>query len=195
MPRPPNTDIKRQEITNGLLAVMATQGYENASIGSIAKAANVAPGIIHYHFKKKSDILVELIKHIANVISERYESLAVNANTPKEKLKAFVDARLAKGEGSSPESVAAWVFIGAEAIRQEDVRREYQSAISEQQKILERLIADASQKKKIDSMVKKQAALCMAAIEGAFTLSVSAKGLLPEGYAAETLYRLIEQDL
>lgn len=195
MPRRPNTDQKRQEIIDGLLVVMAQHGYENASSTMIATAAGVSPGIIHYHFKKKIDILVELIKQISSLINDRYEKLAESAKTPKERLKAFIDARLAKGEGGDPSSVAAWVFIGAEAIRQEEVREEYQKAISQQQQILEKLICEAGQRKKVDTIAKKQAALCMAAIEGAFTLSVSAKGLMPEGYAAETLYRMIEQDL
>ena len=38
-----------------LLAVVATNGYERATIQLIAKQAGLAPGLVHYPFKDKRE--------------------------------------------------------------------------------------------------------------------------------------------
>ena len=61
MARSSNTEARRSEITAALLAVIARHGYEKATIQAIAAQAGLAPGLIHYHFKSKQEILVSLI--------------------------------------------------------------------------------------------------------------------------------------
>lgn len=191
MARPTNTLQRRSEILNAFLTVMAEDGYAKATIQAIAKQAGLRSGLIHYHFKNKQELLIELVKQVSTSVQERYQEMTYNAQTPHEKLKAFIDARLAKGENSNPEAVAAWVVIGTEAIRQPEVRVEYEKIISAQQELLEKLIAAASASKRVNAHVKKIAAISLAAIEGAFQLSVAAQNVMPTGYAAESLYMLL----
>lgn len=195
MGRPTNTEQRRSEILEAFLLVMADEGYAKATIQAIARQAGMKSGLIHYHFKNKQEMLIELVKQVSSVVHNRYEILAAEATTPLQKLKAFIDARLAKGEGENPKAVAAWVVIGTEAIRQPEVRGEYEKVIAAQQQLLEQLIAAASPSKRINSQTKKLAAITLAAMEGAFKLSVSAQQLMPEGYAAETLYKLLKTQL
>jgi TetR/AcrR family transcriptional regulator, transcriptional repressor of bet genes len=195
MARPTNTDQRRSEILEAFLSVMADKGYAKATIQAIAAQAELKPGLIHYHFSNKQEMLIELVKQVSAVVQQRYESLAQTATSPQEKLKAFIDARLAKGEGENPKAVAAWVVIGTEAIRQAEVRSEYEKVIASQQQLLEHLIAAASPSKRINLNTKKLAAICLATMEGAFKLSVSAPTLMPDGYAAETLYKLLSAQL
>ena len=102
MGRPSNTEQRKQEIVTALLHVMANVGYEKASIQSIAKQAGLAPGLIHYHFKTKQDILVAAIHWIAASAEQRLQAMLNDARDPWEKLKAFVNARLATGETQMP---------------------------------------------------------------------------------------------
>lgn len=158
----------------------------------IAKEAGLRPGLIHYHFKTKQDILVELIKQIHELGTLRYEELAKDAKTPLEKLKAFIDARLAKGKGEIPEAVAAWVVIGTEAIRQPEVRAEYESSLSIQKETLTSLLKQSATKKLSKKELEELAAILLAAMEGSYQLSVAAQGIMPKAYAAKSLMILIE---
>ena len=45
--------------------MIARHGYEKATIQAIAAQAGLAPGLIHYHFKNKQEILVSLIGTMA----------------------------------------------------------------------------------------------------------------------------------
>jgi TetR/AcrR family transcriptional repressor of bet genes len=191
MVRPTNTEQRRSEIVNAFLKVMAEEGYAKATIQAIAKEAGLRSGLIHYHFKHKQEILIELVKQVSASAQARYESLLIDATTPQEKIKAFIDARLAKGDSADPQTVAAWVVIGTEAIRQQEVRVEYEKVIGMQQELLEKLIASTYASKRVTPSIKKIAAIVLAAIEGAFQLSVAAQNVMPSGYAAESLFNLL----
>jgi TetR/AcrR family transcriptional repressor of bet genes len=193
MSRPSNTEQRRHEIIKAFLEVMATQGYAKATIAAIADKANLAPGLIHYHFKNKQEILLELIKQVSDLTMERYQENLLSVKSAKDHLKAYIDARLAKGNSDTSAYVAAWVVIGTEAIRQEEVRQVYEDVLKKQQKIIEGLLEELTGKDK--KSIKKMAGIIMAAIEGAFQLSVAAKNIMPQGYAADSLFELIENSL
>lgn len=193
MPRPRNTEQRRHEIVQAFLDVMATQGYAKATIAAIADKANLAPGLIHYHFKNKQEILLELIDQASQLTLARYQQNLLKATSAKERLKAYIDARLAKNTHDTSALVAAWVVIGTEAIRQEEVRQAYEDALKKQQKIIEDLLEELTDRDK--KSIKKMAGIIMAAIEGAFQLSVAAKNIMPQSYAAESLFELIENSL
>lgn len=198
MPRPSNTETRRAQIVQALLKVMAAKGYEKASIQAIAEVAGLTPGLIHYHFKTKQEILVALIGSINDLVRTRYEAFLEDAKTAKARLFAFIDARLAGGKGAAPAAVAAWVVIGAEAVRQPQVKREYQQSIDAQLKLLVRLIKAAQKESGTagsGKQVKQFAAMILAAIEGAFQLSAAASDVMPRGYAAKTVKKTIENFL
>ncbi len=195
MGRPSNTQQRRLEIVQALLKVMAEQGYAEATIQAIAKQAGLKPGLIHYHFKSKQEILVELVKWVSEQAQARFEALSEQAATPWEKLKAFVDARLSKGADAMPEAVAAWVVIGAEAIRQDEVKALYEGAIDTQKKTLISLLTAASEGKLSKARARDLASITIAAMEGAFTLSVAAENVMPKNYASNSLLMLLESHL
>lgn len=192
MPRPSNTEQRRHEIVQSLLTVMADQGYAKATIQAIAKQATMRPGLIHYHFESKQEILVELVKWVSERTQERYRGLAKEAATPREKLKAFIDAHLARGAGEIPEAVAAWVVIGTEAIRQPEVKALYEEVIGNQQSVLKELLKQSSEVKLSSKQATELASIVIAAMEGAYQLSVAADGVMPKNYAASNLMKLIE---
>ena len=94
MARPSNTEHRRQEIVNGLMQTMADKGYEKASIQSIAKAAGLSPGLIHYHFKTKQEILVELTAQLSQIAQDRFAAKVEEVSSPMERLNAYIDAAL-----------------------------------------------------------------------------------------------------
>ncbi|MBS0308385.1 MAG: TetR family transcriptional regulator [Proteobacteria bacterium] len=194
MSRKSNTEQRREEIVAALLAVMAEQGYEKATIQAIAQQAGLAPGLIHYHFKSKGEILIELVKSLATLSHARYLDLAAAASTPRQKLQAYIDARLAKGPGAKPEAVAAWVVVGAEAVRQTEVRQVYEEALAFELALLHTLLGDyLNERSKRSGNVRKLAAGLLAFMEGAFQLASAAQNVMPKAYAATVAMQFIDR--
>jgi TetR/AcrR family transcriptional repressor of bet genes len=193
MGRPSNTKQRKQEIVDALLRVMAERGYEKASIQAIAKEAGLAPGLIHYHFKTKQEILLELVNWIAASAVARLEKMEKEVTDPWDKLSAFINARLATGGTELPEVVSAWVVIAGESIRQPEIKKIYQSLIEQQLNFLKQLIADVWESKSAKSKeVVHLSAIIIATMEGAFQLSATANEVMPQNYAAESVFEIIK---
>jgi TetR/AcrR family transcriptional repressor of bet genes len=192
MARPSNTAQRKEEIVLALLKVMSEKGYEKASIQMIGKAAGLTPGLIHYHFKTKQDILLALVDWISQAAINRLNTLNEGLTEPWDKLAAFINARLATGEDAMPEIVSAWVVIAGESVRQPEIKVLYQNLIDQQLKELKKLIADVWEGKTArNKEVINLAAIVLAAMEGAFQLSATANEVMPKNYAAETILGLI----
>lgn len=192
MGRPKNTDRRRAEIVAALGVVIAREGYAGASVAAVARAAGLAPGLVHYHFARKLDILVALVEQLAARVAARAAArLEASGPAPLERLLAVLDAHLALGPGADPRAVAAWVAVGSEATREPAVRRVYRAAIARRLRELTALVrACLRAAGRSVRPAPEYAAALAAAIEGAYQLAVAAPGALPRGFAAPTLRRM-----
>ncbi|WP_170940565.1 TetR family transcriptional regulator [Pseudoalteromonas sp. NBT06-2] len=194
MGRPSNKAQRRAEIVNALQSVIARVGYEGASIQAISKEAGIASGLVHYHFQNKQEILVELVHSLTETSVTRYEELKKNASNAQEKIEAFIDAALALGDGSNEQAVAAWVVIGAESIRQEEVRELYKFTIARQLEELRNLLQNYAHEKKKNlsaNSIEHISTMVISAIEGAYQLAATASKITPRNYAATTLKGMV----
>lgn len=186
MSRKPNTEQRRAEIVTAMIPVIATLGYEKATIQAIAKEAGLAPGLIHYHFTNKQEILVSLVGSMADYARARFEHVGAEAKSAEDQLRAYLKARLGLGDGASPELVAAWVMIGAEAVRQPEVREVYQRIVETELGVLTDLLsACLIMRKRETGSARNLAAGLIAMMEGAFQLSSAAASVMPVNYAAD----------
>ena len=193
MARSSNTEARRAEITGALLAVIARHGYEKATIQAIAAQAGLAPGLIHYHFKNKQEILVSLIAAMAEAANARYATVLGDQVEPAARLRAYLHARLGLGEGAAPEIVAAWVMIGAESVRQPEVRAVYQRMVADELALLTTLLTDSLRAAGHATEGAAPLAAGLAAlIAGAYQLSSATTDVMPRGYAAEAATRYAE---
>ncbi len=188
MGRPSNTEERRQQIVAGLLRVMAERGYERASVAEIARAAGLLPGLVHYHFKDKQEILLTLVERLAARVRERVAArlARVKAEDARARVDAFLDAYLATGADADPAAVASWVTISAEAIQQPEVRAIYEKVVRADLEHLEELVGAVIEKRRARAV----AAGLFAAIQGYFVLAASVPGLVPPGSAAGTVKRM-----
>ncbi len=187
MARPSNTEERRRQIVQGLLRVMAERGYERASIAEIAKAAGLSPGLVHYHFTEKQEILLTLVEQLAARVRERVKARVERVKGgARAQVEAFLDAYLAMGDDADPASVAAWVTISAEAVRQPEVRAAYEKVVHADLAHLEELIAAILGRRRSRAV----AAGLFAAVQGYFVLAAAAPGLVPPGSAASTVKRM-----
>lgn len=102
-----------------------------------------------------------------------------------QRLQAYFEARLGLGQGASAEVAAAWVMIGAEAVRQAEVREVYQAAVAQELAALTTLLADCLRQAGRDpAAAAGLAPALLAFMEGAFQLASAAEAVMPKGYAA-----------
>jgi TetR/AcrR family transcriptional repressor of bet genes len=187
MARPSNTEERRQQIVEGLLRVMAERGYERASISEIARAAGLSQGLVHYHFTEKQEILLTLVEQLAGHVRARVKARVERVRGgARAQVDAFLDAFLATGDDADPASVAAWVTISAEAVRQPEVRAAYEKVVRADLEHLEELVAAVIGRRRSRAV----AAGLFAAVQGYFVLAAAAPGLIPPGSAASTVKRM-----
>lgn len=192
MPRPSNTDARRGEIVDALRRVMAEHGYEGATVTRIAEAAGLAPGLVHYHFGSKDEVLLALVDDLTGRAEARMEErLAEAGDDPRARLAALLDALLATGRGSDPAAVACWTLVGADAIRHPAVRAAYQAFVTQTVARLRRALLTACRAEgRSGAGAGAIAAGLMATVEGYFGLSAAVPGLVPPGTAAATAQRI-----
>ncbi|XXX73151.1 TetR family transcriptional regulator [Sorangium sp. So ce134] len=188
MPRPSNTAERRTQIARALLEVMAERGYEGASIGAVAAAAHIAPGLVHYHFESKREILLAAVELLARDHEGRIERrLAAAAGDPESELRAFIDAHLRVGEGADPRALACWICVSGEALRDADVQKAFAGALAGAVGKLAAIVRRGARERVFSCArgdVDAAAAAIVAAIQGYFVLAATARDLIPPGSAA-----------
>ncbi|RSZ58454.1 TetR/AcrR family transcriptional regulator [Massilia atriviolacea] len=194
MSRKPNSEQRRAQIVQALMDTMAEHGYEKATIQLIARRAGLTPGLLHYHFHSKADILLALVKALAGAAQQRYQAFAQDAQDDGQRLGAYIDARLGLGEGADAGAVAAWVVIGAEAVRQPEVRAAYRHAIDTETALLRELLsASLAAHGKSTANAQALAAALLAMMEGTFQLASVAPAGMPAGFAAPMAAQLVRR--
>jgi len=188
--RPSNSETRRAQIVDGMLAVMTHGGYEGATIQAIGKAAGLSPGLVHYHFKTKQEVLVALIAALTDGLELRYRARCGDSVEPRVRLDAFIDAHVALGRDADPRAVAAWNVVGAEALRQSEVRALYRQALARNLAEMRALVrACLLAQRKVTREAGHIAAALVSAIEGAYRMASVQPHKLPKGYAAPMLRR------
>lgn len=178
MGRKPNTEMRRQQIIDALLQEMAELGYERASTKSIAARAGLAPGLVHYHFHNKQEILLELVDQLILQAERRFSEAIQEGSTAMGRLNAFVASRVGLGPKSDNTQVKAWVSIIADAMAQPEIRSRVAKWLASDFGQLSALFEEAG-----SGEPAERAAALLAMILGSFSLhAIQVRGI-PKGYA------------
>lgn len=191
MGRPSNSEARRAEIIDALQRVMAETGYRGASVVVIAREAGLAPGLVHYHFASKAEILHALVERLVDRARARIEAREARATTAEERLFAVLDALLGRGEDEDPAAVACWTLIGAEAIQDAEVRALYAGWVGELVAHLRIRVIDACHAEdRSGEGANAIAAALLAAVEGFYQLAAAVPDAIPQGSAASSARRM-----
>lgn len=172
---------------------MARHGYEGASIARIGREAGLTPGLIHYHFTDKLEILLALLDRLEERVAARARARVTGASGARARLDAFAEAWLARGSDADADAVACWVAIAAEALRNVRVRRARERAVRRAIGELEALLRDALvEAGRPPARAAAAAPVVFAAIEGCFLLAASTPGVIPAGAAADVVKRMLD---
>lgn len=194
MGRPSNAAERRPQIVRAAVRVIARRGYDGASIQAIAKEAGLSPGLLHHHFGSKAEILHAVLEYLESLVAERTEALASRRRGAWGRLEAWIDAHLARGDGAEPEAVAAWVWVGAQALEDAELRGRYRQVVRRRLEALTELIEAVAREHGARLDARALAVTTLAAIEGYYQLASSTE-VVPEGSAAPDLGRWLRRVL
>lgn len=194
MGRPSNTEQRRREIVEATIRVMARSGYDGASVQAIAKEAGLSPGLLHHHFTRKQAILLAVLRHLEDVLEARYQVRARRRRSPWGRLEAWVEAHLAHGDDASPEAAAVWVWLGAQALRDDELRTRYAAVVQRRVETVTELIEAYAWAEGIRADVHACAVSTLAAVEGYFQLAITT-AVVPAGSAADAVMGLLRRQL
>ena len=194
MPRPPNTEERRAQITAGLIEVMARQGYDGASVNQIAKAAGLTPGLVHYHFKTKLEILLAALEHLVEEHRARLEAYLAGIGTdPPTQVSGFIEFHLGMGRTADSDALRCWILLSGEALRRTEVQQPYARAIENLverlRNIVEKGIREHTFRCKSSTVA---ASAIVTTIQGYFVLGATAQGSIPTGSAASATLEMAE---
>jgi TetR/AcrR family transcriptional repressor of bet genes len=186
MARPTNSEARREQISDALIRVMAKRGYDGASVADIAKTARLTPGLVHYHFDTKQEILLlALDRLVARHVAGLEARLAQVEGDPAAELDAFIDFHLGLGADADPEALACWILLSGEALREPKVSDDLERGLRLLTDRLSQLIAaGVSQGVFTCTRVDAAASALLATIQGYFMLAGTARDLIPKGSAA-----------
>lgn len=84
---------KRQLIEDTALRVFAEEGYHNASVSKIAKAAGISKGLMYNYFESKEQLLRALMADVLEEATKRFD-LPKNKSIENEDVIRFIDQSL-----------------------------------------------------------------------------------------------------
>ncbi|MFO0723118.1 MAG: TetR family transcriptional regulator C-terminal domain-containing protein [Myxococcota bacterium] len=191
MGRPSNRAERRREILTAFKRVVAERGYEGATIALTAEAAGILPGLVHYHFESKQELLTALFESLAETIAQRFQAAKEAQDPgPRAELDAFIDAHLLLGADPDETAVAAWVSLSAEALHNEELRARLSERLGVELSTLEDIVRRILEEEgKRRTGARAIAAAIYASIQGAFYLGVAAPKLVPRGFASPSVKR------
>lgn len=79
---------RRAQIVVAAAAVLGRQGYSNTSLKDVASEAGIAPGLLHYYFQSKEDLLLEVVAEIERQIVDNWEVDTSGIDDPMAKINA-----------------------------------------------------------------------------------------------------------
>ncbi len=197
MGRPSNASARRAQIVEATVRVMARAGFDGASVQAIASEAGLSAGLVHHHFSSKAEILHALPEHLEALLQARLERLSTREAGAWGRLDAWIDAHLDLGDGAHPDAAAAWVWLGAHALKDSRLRELYRDVVERRRATLERLLRDVAREQRVSIDAVALSVTTLATIEGYYQLAASTD-LVPTGSAArslrDTLRRLLDPE-
>lgn len=91
MGRKSNALARRNEIVQALYACLSEKGHEKVTTREIALQAGLAPGVIHYYFKSKDEIVTCLMDQLAEKYQALFGEKMQELSNSSDFLKAFAN--------------------------------------------------------------------------------------------------------
>jgi len=92
--RTPRQDNRRERLLDAAAAIICRRGYHATSMRDIARATDMLPGSIYYHFESKEALLIAVYAEGVRRIAARVDDAIVAESTLMKRLEAACVAHL-----------------------------------------------------------------------------------------------------
>lgn len=175
----------RARLIEAAYAVLAERGYEATSIKAVAQAAGVAPGLIHYYFASKEDLLAAVVEDAAERYAEEMRQLRESL-APAQALAAAIAARKRRVE-TEPDRERLRIELFALGVRHPALRPAVARVLATGRAGVERMLALGGQGAD-QPLDEGAAAALLAMLDG-----VALQRLLDPAFDLDAAYRAVER--
>jgi AcrR family transcriptional regulator len=85
------SNLRRAQLTRAAYKVVGQKGYYDFTVRDIAREAGLSTGLVHYYFKNKEDLLLNLLKEINRNMTIILNKNIIKSDDPREKLNIFMN--------------------------------------------------------------------------------------------------------
>ena len=89
-------DGRRGQIVRAAAAVLGRQGYGATSLKDVAREAGVAPGLLHYYFESKHELLLEVVVAMEREMISDWKAAVADIDDPLERIVRALDHAAAR---------------------------------------------------------------------------------------------------
>jgi len=82
---------RRSQIAHAAAAVIGRRGYGATSLKDVAREAGVAPGLLHYYFESKEELLLEVVVILERQMVAEWTETVAELEDPLERIVAALD--------------------------------------------------------------------------------------------------------
>lgn len=112
--RKASKDVRRQQLIEATLDVLARKGYASLTIAEVAKSAGLSVGIISFHFEGKEKLLASSLRYLAD---EYYANWKASLEEAEDNAAAKLEAVLLSDFNETiytPAKLASWIAFWGE---------------------------------------------------------------------------------
>ncbi|PRY23862.1 TetR family transcriptional regulator [Aliiruegeria haliotis] len=136
-------DLRRRELIDATLRVIASRGMDAATVRTISEEAGVTPGLIRHYFETKEDLLGAAYDQHMTTLIEMSQQAVEDASQPAvRRLARFVETTLSTPV-TDPEALQLWAGFIQRVRRDEAMRRIHRTNYHSFLSCLEELISGA----------------------------------------------------
>ncbi len=107
-------DVRRQQLIEATIDVLARKGYAALTIADVTGAAGLSVGIINFHFDSKDNLLADCLRHLSTEYTDNWKSALAAAETgAARRLEAMLLADF-NAELFTQRKIAAWIAFWSE---------------------------------------------------------------------------------
>ena len=92
MPKKSIAEIRKQEIVEHFYEVIISEGFENASMGKVAKRMEVNSSLLIHYFSTKEEMILALIDFVVAQYEKTFLPILENTESPGERLHTVLDS-------------------------------------------------------------------------------------------------------
>ncbi|KQC09022.1 MAG: hypothetical protein APR62_03505 [Smithella sp. SDB] len=85
------SNMRRSQLTKAAYKIVSKKGYHNLTIKDISRETGLSAGLVHYYFKDKKDLQLNLIRETNANIKEMLVSELIKTDDPVAKIRTYLD--------------------------------------------------------------------------------------------------------